>query len=86
MSRRLGSMAVFVLVLVGIAAIEEASSTTFPGANGRIAFVYNPDGTPGSRPCHRPGRTFGSWLAIPPGPLMPSAGLGGRPTGAAFSF
>lgn len=46
MSRRLGSMAVFVLVLVGIAAIEEASSTTFPGANGRIAFVYNPDGTP----------------------------------------
>ena len=48
MSKRLASLSVLLLILllVGVATVDVASSTTFPGANGRIAFVYNPNGVP----------------------------------------
>jgi hypothetical protein len=46
MAKRLVSISALVLLIVGIVGIQEARAGTFPGANGRIAFVYNPDGVP----------------------------------------
>jgi Tol biopolymer transport system component len=46
MGKRLASGSVLGLVVACVIAIPQARSGTFAGANGRIAFVYNPDGIP----------------------------------------
>jgi Tol biopolymer transport system component len=46
MIKRLASISVLALLIVGVTAIQEVRSGTFPGANGRIAFIYNTNGVP----------------------------------------